>query len=273
MPDKIYYVGKYVTNPHKIEENGYVRGAIVKGIGIGQSEAGGIIVNEQIVFYDTSVVLADNLMRSIQAYPESGFVAASKDDRPKTFQYRKKGELCIKKVEGEGWRYIPINEILGGICVNIRETNIAYAMKNHLSILRGMSKYIETLIGKQILRTHPSIGITVAPKPNIKTTENGKDVISEVQLRIRKNSLEPESIKKIQKVVAEKGTTIGMEGVNVLQGEKKEDHSENEVIKDDERFQLIEKIKSDPNRYFDKIVGMGKSIEDMTIDELKKITE
>lgn len=269
-PPKIFYEGGYVGNPYKVVEDGFTRGGIARAIGIGRSPMGGIILSEQSIFYDTSLSLANDLLHAIRINPAIGFIATSKNDKPEQYKYWLKGEEITKEVEGTGWCYIPINQYMGGVYINIREQGVAYIMEKHNSVISGMSRYLQTLIDKQVLRSHPAIGIDSVENIRVETTKKGKDVIGIVTMDVWDDPVQLDKIEDIQTHINEEGTADGIIGVDEVFSNEEEVVAKNDDNKTEttEKEDLISIIRGNPEKYLHKI---SKPIYEMTKEELKKI--
>lgn len=277
-PPNLIFKGQIKGNPYFIYKEGYLRGAIIRAMGIGYTVGGGVVISEQTVNYDVGVVFANELLRNIKDYPESGFMAADDKDIPDKVTYLVNDKENEFPTKGRKWKYYQLDPWAGGAFVDPRSPNIVQLVASHMQRLSSLSTRINTMVEKQVLRNHPAIGIHYVINPDYIPNERGKkDLIGTAEIYMWKTSLSEERILEVRQDIIDGKTfddiRILTKHHDITEVEEEEVHDEKTepsvIDTDTEKEMLLERIKKSADKYLFR--EPGKSYTQMSVDELKKI--
>ena len=296
-PDTLVYRGDKVGNPHYVYTNdGNIMRMYVKGIGIGYTVGGGIVINQHTATYDDNIIMVNSLLKTIEDYPESGFMVTDKNDLPEKIDYVVRSNLISYKTDERSWKYYPMGGNMGGILFDIRHPQVANIMRRQWESRKNIDSSMSTLLSKHILRTHPAIGIDRVTKFDTEISEIGERyIVGLVDMYMWKSSLKKEDIINYYEDINRGRSFLSSDGIslinNMMSSYEEDDElrlGTNEILpaekvdikKEVDQFpQNEEELKANiiahMKSHADELMNMDidKPIYEMSLEELKSISK
>jgi len=275
QPGRIFYGGEMVGNPHIVMDKNIAIGAYIKGYGIGLTPMGETAIVESVVYYDAIENFALKLLKNVKDYPQAGFISKSPDKIPEEIvYYGSDGNERSYSTGLKKWNSVFLKFYGLYLCYDVSHPSIIDIVFKNEQYRNRITALVNTALIKQVLRTHPSIGIKYIDTDRIKTGE-GNIVYADVPVNmVSQNISEDEYFALVE--MARNGEIDYSGDYNLIQNENvcTEDEvdltgTKVESNEDERRKELMGIIKKNASYFLDQ--KFDKQFADMTLEELDKV--
>ncbi len=199
-PQSVVVDGRHVPNPH-IERDPKTKAILsvnIRKMGIGFSPAGNVVVVDKTLFYNVYTYLIQSIQAKMKRMKYENGRKTNQKEFPDCAVYGVAGQ---PPDQSGSWYFLPTEGELG-IWVNYQDQAIIDCLEEHTQRQRFGDRIAQKIVERNILKDHPSIGITQVYVPQGKSSEQG--AIATVTVYGYRNELNPSDIAEIM-TQAEKG--------------------------------------------------------------------
>lgn len=163
-PPTLFYNGQEQSNPYVIEakEPGVIKALIMRRMGIGFSPTGNLVIIDRTLYFNIATYFQQSLMKIANQKPGVAkmgvryFCPFAPDIEPK------KGDddewYVVDKNAGKVWLFRQV-EAGSGLWLEISHPEMNDAFSEHTQRQKFAERIAQTILDRNILKTHPCIGI------------------------------------------------------------------------------------------------------------------
>lgn len=172
-PPTIFYDGQEKPNPYPIltQEDAVIKAFVLRRMGIGYSPTGNLVVIDKTLYFNLATYFQQVLVRMANELPAVVKMGVKYMCPFMPMEPVSKGDngeyYCLDRANNKTYLFKSVEEG-AGLWIDLSHIEIIKAFKEHTQRQKFGERIAQTIIDRNILKSHPSIGVqTVNPKNGV----------------------------------------------------------------------------------------------------------